>query len=66
MVQYWGAFTKPGQPRVHGQVPWPRFDRAGATLYLRAGGTTVIGNSTYTAEHQCSFWATMPPLDVTA
>jgi para-nitrobenzyl esterase len=47
-------------------VPWPRFDRAGATLYLRAGGTTVIGNSTYNAEHQCSFWATMPPLDLTA
>ena len=67
MVQYWGAFTTSGKPRVAGQVAWPRFRKHGATLSLRAGGTTgVIRNAAYDAEHQCGFWSTMPAIDITA
>jgi para-nitrobenzyl esterase len=67
MVQYWGAFTTKGKPRVDGQAGWPRFRKHGATLSLRAGGTTgVIRNAQYNAQHQCGFWSTMPPLDTTA
>ena len=67
MVQYWGAFTEHGWPRVAGQTAWPRFDKDGSTLSLRAGGqSAVIDNATYDAEHQCAFWATMPAIDLTA
>jgi carboxylesterase type B len=67
MVQYWGAFTKYGRPRVSGQVDWPLFDGHGATLSLRAGGQSrIITDATYNAEHQCGFWATMPTIDLTA
>jgi carboxylesterase type B len=67
MVRYWGAFTTHGQPEVPGQMPWPRLGDGAATLSLRAGGhSTVIDDATYDAEHQCSLWATMPPVDVTA
>lgn len=67
MVQYWGAFTTNGKPRVAGQTEWPRFGRGGQTLSLRAGGaSTVIGNAEYDAQHQCGFWSTMPRIDVTA
>ena len=66
MVQYWGHFTKRGQPGVQGLTPWPRFGPHGLTISLRAGGQSkVIDNTVYDAEHQCGFWATMPPLDVT-
>jgi carboxylesterase type B len=67
MVQYWGAFTKDGRPRVISQVSWPRFGKHGATLSLEAGGgSTVITQATYNTEHQCDFWATMPAIDLTA
>jgi carboxylesterase type B len=68
MVQYWGAFTRYGAPVVRHQTWWPPFTiRRGETMSLRAGGaSTVIGNRQYDAEHQCGFWATMPPIDVTA
>jgi carboxylesterase type B len=65
MVQYWGAFTSVGRPRVPGQARWPRFDRRQATLSLRAGHRSrVIDDATYAAEHQCAFWATMPQIDL--
>jgi para-nitrobenzyl esterase len=66
MVQYWGAFTKHGGPDVAGQQDWPRFGPHGLTLSLRTGANKVITFATYNAEHQCSFWQTMPSLDVTA
>jgi para-nitrobenzyl esterase len=67
MTQYWGHFTRRLRPGSADGVYWPRFDRHGATLSLRAGGNSVvIRDRTYDAEHQCGFWATMPPLDVTA
>ncbi len=67
MTGYWGAFTRHGHPGVPEQVRWPRFDKHGSTLSLRAGGrSTVITNARYDAEHRCGFWATMPPLDLTA
>jgi carboxylesterase type B len=67
MVQYWGAFTGLGRPRVADQAEWPRFREDGETLSLRAGGASaVIGNADYDAEHQCAFWSTMPLTDVTA
>jgi carboxylesterase type B len=66
MVQYWGAFTRHGSPQVDDQTRWPRSDRDGTMLSLRpAGQTTPIGTATYDAEHRCTFWATMPVVDLT-
>jgi para-nitrobenzyl esterase len=75
MVQYWGAFTRHGKPRVPDQPAWPRYnqhghtylDRHGKILSLRAGGrSTAVNDATYAAEHQCRFWSTMPPVDLTS
>jgi para-nitrobenzyl esterase len=66
MTEYWGAFTKHGGPDVAGMQDWPRFASHGLTLSLRTGGSKVVTYTTYNAEHQCSFWSTMPPLDLTA
>jgi carboxylesterase type B len=66
MVQYWGAFTKYGAPRVVGQQNWPRFTSRGKALSLRPVASVVITHRTYAAEHQCSFWSTMPPVDLIA
>ncbi len=67
MTQYWGAFTRTGNPRVPGQARWPRYDQRHRVLSLRAGGQSVaIDDATYAAEHQCGFWATMPVVDLTA
>ena len=66
MVAVRGAFTKHGGPAVAGQQNWPRFGPHGKTLSLRTGSSKVITYTTYNAEHQCSFWSTMPPLDITA
>jgi hypothetical protein len=30
------------------------------------GANTLIYNATYNAEHQCSFWSAIPPVDLTA
>ena len=66
MVQYWGAFTARGKPSVSGQTAWPQYGK-GETLSLRAGGNSrLIKDSTYVAEHQCTFWSTMPVIDLTA
>jgi para-nitrobenzyl esterase len=62
MTQYWGAFTRTGRPQVAGQTAWPPY-RAGSgrVISLRAGGqSAVIGDSRFSAEHQCAFWDTMP------
>jgi carboxylesterase type B len=71
MTQYWGGFTRYGKPRAADQTTWPRYTRHskkhGRVLSLRAGGRTkVISDKTYSAEHQCGFWSTMPVIDVTA
>jgi carboxylesterase type B len=67
MVQYWGAFTRRGTPRVDGQTAWPSYDKKGETLSLRAGGESrLISDARYAAEHKCGFWATMPTVDLTA
>jgi para-nitrobenzyl esterase len=66
MTQYWGAFTKHGGPDVAGLPDWPRFGSQGKTLSLQTGSPQVIKYDTYNAEHQCTFWSTMPSLDVTA
>jgi para-nitrobenzyl esterase len=61
MVRYWGSFVRTGRPHAAGQVHWPRYDRRGLVLSLRAGGqSTVISDVAYVAEHQCSFWAMIP------
>src|SRR5205823_15007592 len=61
MVRYSGSFVRTGRPHAAGQVHWPRYDRRGLVLSLRAGGhSTVISDAAYVAEHQCRFWATMP------
>jgi len=67
MVQYWGAFTEHGTPRVSGQTPWPSYNRDGETLSLRAGGESrLISDARYSAEHRCGFWSTMPTVDLSA
>ncbi|MEV7394230.1 carboxylesterase family protein [Streptomyces sp. NPDC091215] len=62
MTQYWGTFTKTGRPHVARQPAWPAYRSGkGVTLSLRAGGRSVlIDDDRYSAEHQCSFWDTMP------
>ncbi|WP_231116590.1 carboxylesterase/lipase family protein [Motilibacter rhizosphaerae] len=61
MTQYWGAFTKNGRPRVAGLPSWPRYDHRGSMISLRpAGASTTINDSTFSAEHQCSFWNSLP------
>ena len=70
MVQYWGDFVKHGRPTASGaatqatsahRVSWPAYNRSGRTLSLRAGGgSTTITDATYQAEHNCTFWSSLP------
>jgi para-nitrobenzyl esterase len=57
MDRYWAAFARTGNPNVPGQVGWPRVT-AGThpVLDLRPTGSTV--STSFSAEHQCGFWAT--------
>ena len=66
MVHYWGAFIASGRLEVYGQTRWPRFNGQRLALSLRAGGhSRAITEDMYTAQHQCRFWATVPPVDLT-
>ncbi|MCW6006052.1 carboxylesterase family protein [Micromonospora sp. CPCC 205371] len=57
MKRYWGAFTRYGTPNARGLAWWPRNDRTGETLSLRAGGESrPISDAHFIAEHQCAFW----------
>jgi carboxylesterase type B len=65
MVAYWGEFTKTGSPDVPGQPRWPAYSASAAgqasLISLRPGSRTqTITASTYSAEHQCSFWDQQP------
>jgi para-nitrobenzyl esterase len=63
MKRYWGAFTRFGAPHVPGQAAWPRYDTRQVVMSLRAGGQSItISDAQLRAEHQCDFWATVPPL----
>jgi carboxylesterase type B len=57
MKRSWGAFVRHGTPNARGLAWWPRYDRTGATLSLRAGGESrPISDAAFVAEHQCAFW----------
>jgi para-nitrobenzyl esterase len=57
MKRYWGAFTLRGTPNAAGLTRWPRYDRTGAVMSLRAGGRShPISDRRFVAEHQCRFW----------
>ncbi|GAQ55288.1 para-nitrobenzyl esterase [Streptomyces acidiscabies] len=62
MTRYWGAFTRTGRPSVAGQAAWPGYHQGeGLMLSLRAGGgSALIDDDQYAAQHQCAFWETMP------
>jgi len=56
MTRYWGEFTKTGRPA------WPAYHQGeGLMLSLRAGGgSVVIDDDRYAAQHQCAFWELTP------
>jgi carboxylesterase type B len=57
MKRYWGAFTLHGTPDAPGLAPWPRYNRSGLVMSLRAGGQSrPISDAQLVAEHQCGFW----------
>ena len=60
MVRWWGAFARFGAPLVDGQPYWPSYQRD-QIMSLRPGDASVpIPNSEFGAEHNCSFWASIP------
>ncbi len=60
MVRYWGAFARFGAPLVRGQTLWPAY-QSGKMLSLRQGnGSTAISDAEFGAEHNCSFWDSLP------
>ncbi|HEY1519044.1 MAG TPA: carboxylesterase family protein [Solirubrobacteraceae bacterium] len=60
MVRYWGAFARFGAPFVRGQALWPPY-QSGRMLSLRQGdGSTPISDAEFGAEHNCSFWNSLP------
>jgi para-nitrobenzyl esterase len=60
MVRWWGAFARSGAPMVHGQPFWPSYQRD-QIMSLRPGDASVaIPNSEFAAEHNCSFWNSIP------
>ncbi|MFZ1996276.1 MAG: carboxylesterase family protein [Solirubrobacteraceae bacterium] len=60
MVRWWGAFARFGAPLVHGQPYWPSYQRD-QIMSLRPGDqSTPISNAEFGAEHNCTFWASIP------
>jgi para-nitrobenzyl esterase len=60
MVRYWGAFARFGAPFVRGQTFWPPY-QSGKMISLRQGiGSTAISDAEFGAEHNCSFWNSLP------
>ncbi len=61
MVAYWGAFAKSGSPNAPGQPTWPAYSSTAKMMSLRPGHQTqTITASTYSTEHQCTFWNQQP------
>jgi para-nitrobenzyl esterase len=59
-VRYWGAFARFGAPFVRGQTFWPPY-QTGRMMSLRQGsGSTAISDAEFSAEHNCSFWNSLP------
>jgi carboxylesterase type B len=60
MVRYWGAFARFGAPFVPGQAFWPPY-QSGRMMSLRQGnGSVAISDAEFGAEHNCSFWDSLP------
>jgi carboxylesterase type B len=60
MVRYWGAFARFGAPFVRGQAFWPPY-QTGRMMSLRQDrGSTAISDAEFSAEHNCSFWNSLP------
>ena len=60
MVRYWGAFARYGAPIVRGQTFWPPY-QSGRMMSLRQGnGSVAISDAEFGAEHNCSFWDSLP------
>jgi carboxylesterase type B len=60
MVRYWGSFARYGAPFVRGQTFWPPY-QSGQMLSLRPGdASTPISDAEFGAEHNCSFWDSLP------
>lgn len=57
MKDRWGRFVTKGSATA--ALPgWPRFDRTGAVLALRAGGqSAVVPLDEVAAAHRCDFWS---------
>jgi para-nitrobenzyl esterase len=60
MVRWWGAFARFGAPFVPRQPYWPSY-RHDRIMSLRPGDQSVaIPASEFAAEHNCSFWNSIP------
>ena len=60
MVRYWGAFARYGAPAARGQTFWPPY-ASGRMMSLRQGdASTPISDAEFGAEHNCSFWDSLP------
>jgi para-nitrobenzyl esterase len=58
MVHYWGSFVRGEAPKAPRSATWTTYNKRAASISLRAGGdSTMIGDATIIAEHQCDFWA---------
>jgi para-nitrobenzyl esterase len=58
MIGYWSQFVSTGVPGADGAPIWPEVARGGGggpTMSLRPDGSRVI--TTFSADHQCPFWA---------
>ncbi|MDT5093639.1 MAG: para-nitrobenzyl esterase [Mycobacterium sp.] len=58
MIDYWSGFVADGAPR--GGPSWPAFAGGGGP-WMFLDTPEVDASTTYADEHQCAFWATVPP-----
>jgi para-nitrobenzyl esterase len=58
MIDYWSGFVADGAPR--GAPPWPALGAAGGP-WMSLDTPDVGTLTTYADDHQCAFWASVPP-----
>ncbi len=60
MVGYWTHFAKTGDPNFFGAPKWPQFDASQNNLLSLVPDATQVTTG-FAADHQCAFWAGLPP-----
>lgn len=60
MISYWTRFAATGNPNGGGTPYWPRFTQGSQQIQeLIPGATAPEPATTFSAYHQCAFWATL-------